>query len=119
MKRTLSFFFPPALAFAGVIVCCAILWNQTARFKRSVEKIAEDVRVSLIDLNGKVVYDSAGSDLPNHADRAEFEAVCADGLPRSVIRESETLHISMFYFARRIGDYVLRIAVPYQAVTDA
>ena len=63
MKRTLSFFFPPALAFAGVIVCCAILWNQTARFKRSVEKIAEDVRVSLIDLNGKVVYDSAGNDL--------------------------------------------------------
>ena len=102
MKRTLSFFFPPALAFAGVIVCCAILWNQTARFKRSVEKIAEDVRVSLIDLNGKVVYDSAGNDLPNHADRTEFEAV-----------------ISMFYFARRIGDYVLRIAVPYQAVTDA
>ena len=119
MKRTLSFIFPPAIAFAGVIVCCGILWNQTARFKRSVEKIAEDVRVSLIDLNGKVVYDSAGNDLPNHADRAEFEAVCADGQPRSVIRESETLHISMFYFARRIGDYVLRIAVPYQAVTDA
>ena len=119
MKRTLSFFLPPALAFAGVIVCCAILWNQTARFKRSVEKIAEDVRVSIIELNGKVVYDSAGNDLPNHADRAEFEAVCADGLPRSVIRESETLRISMFYFARRIGDYILRIAVPYQAVTDA
>ena len=119
MKRTLSFFFPPALAFAGVIVCCAILWNQTARFKRSVERIAEDVRVSVIDLNGKVVYDSAGNDLPNHADRAEFEAACADGPPRSVVRESETLRISMFYFARRIGDYVLRIAVPYQAVTDA
>ena len=119
MKRTLSFIFPPAIAFAGVIVCCAILWNQTSRFKRSVEKIAEDVRVSLIDLNGKVVYDSAGNDLPNHADRTEFEAVCTDGRPRSVIRESETLHISMFYLARRIGDYVLRIAVPYQAVTDA
>ena len=86
MKRTLSFIFPPAIAFAGVIVCCAILWNQTSRFKRSVEKIAEDVRVSLIDLNGKVVYDSAGNDLPNHADRAEFEAVCVDGLPRGVIR---------------------------------
>lgn len=119
MKRTLSSLFPPALAFAAVIICCAILWNHTARFKRSVEKIAEDVRVSLIDLDGKVVYDSVGNDLPNHADRAEFEAVCADGLPRSIVRESETLHISMFYFARRIGDYVLRIAVPYQAVTDA
>lgn len=119
MKHTLSFFFPPALAFFGVIVCCVLLWNQASRFKRSVEKIAEGVRVSLIDLDGKVVYDSAGKDLPNHADRAEFEAVCADGLPRSIIRESETLHTSMFYFARRNGDYVLRIAVPYQSVTDA
>lgn len=119
MKHISSFILPPTLALLGVAVCCALLWNQTARFRRSVEKIAEDVRVSLIDLNGKVVYDSAGKDLPNHADRAEFEAVRADGKPRSIVRESETLHISMFYFAKRIGDYVLRIAVPYQAVTDA
>ena len=119
MKHTLSFLLPSLLALAGVAVCCAFLWNQTTRFRRSVEKIAEDVRISLIDMDGKVVYDSAGHDLPNHADRAEFEAVCADGKPRSIVRESETLHISMFYLARRIGDYVLRIAVPYQSVTDA
>ena len=119
MKRNISFILPPALALAGVAVCCALLWSQTVRFKRSVEKIAEDVRVSLIDMDGKVVYDSAGRDLPNHADRTEFEAVRADGQPRSIVRESETLHISMFYFAKRIGDYVLRIAVPYQSVTDA
>jgi two-component system phosphate regulon sensor histidine kinase PhoR len=120
MKHISPFFLlPPTLALLGVVVCCALLWNQTTRFKRSVEKIAEDVRVSLIDLDGKVVYDSAGKDLPNHADRAEFEAVRADGQPRSIVRESETLHISMFYFAKRIGDYVLRISVPYQSVTDA
>ena len=119
MKHISPALLPSTLALLGVVVCCALLWNQTVRFKRSVEKLAEDVRVSLIDLNGKVVYDSAGKDLPNHAGRAEFEAVIADGQPRSIVRESETLHISMFYFARRIGDYVLRIAVPYQAVTDA
>lgn len=119
MKRTLSSFLPPALALAGLVLCCFLLWNQTVRFRRSVEKIAEDVRVSLIDLDGKVVYDSTGRDLPNHADRTEFDAVKADGQARSVVRESETLHMSMFYHARKAGNYVLRIAFPYQAVTEA
>lgn len=119
MKRTLGFFLPSALALAGLTLCCLILWNQTGRFRRSVERIAEDVRVSLIDLNGKVVYDSTGRDLPNHSDRTEFEAVRVDGKARSVVRESETLHIAMFYHARKVGNYILRIAVPYQAVTDA
>ncbi len=119
MKGRLSILLPPALALTGLSICCVLLWLQTARFRSSVENIAEDVRVSLIDLDGKVVYDTAGQDLPNHSDRAEFEAVKADGRARSVVRESETLHIAMFYHARRVGEYVLRIAVPYQAVTDA
>lgn len=119
MKRSPISLLPPILALVGVSVCCLILWNQTARFRRSVEQIAEDVRVSLIDMNGKVVYDTTGQDLPNHSDRAEFEAVKADGVARSVVRESETLHMAMFYHARRVGDFVLRIAVPYQSVTDA
>lgn len=119
MKRVVSYFLPPALVLVGLTLSCLILWRQTERFRNSVEKIAEDVRVSLIDLDGKVVYDSTGQDLPNHSDRAEFEAVKADGRARSIVRKSETLHVAMFYHARRVGNYVLRIAVPYQAVTDA
>lgn len=119
MKHTLAFFLPPALALLGLILCCLLLWNQTARFRTSVEAIAEDVRVSLIGTDGKVTYDSAGHDLPNHAARAEIEAVLADGKARNVIRESETLHTTMFYHARKVGDSVLRIAVPYHAVTEA
>lgn len=119
MKRSLAFCLPPALALVGLSACCLLLWRQTARFRESVEKIAENVRVSLIDLNGTVVYDSTGQDLPSHAARAEFEAVKSDGRARSVVRESETLHIAMFYHARRVGNFVLRIAVPYQSVTDA
>ena len=117
MKRSLLL--PPALALVGLAVSCLLLWTQTMQFKRSVENIAEGARVSLIDMEGKVAYDSTGQDLPNHSDRAEFEAVKADGRERSVVRESETLHMAMFYHARRAGDYVLRIAVPYQAVADA
>lgn len=119
MRRSLTFYLPPVLALAGLSVCCLLLWRQTARFRESVEKIAENVRVSLIDLSGKVVYDSTGQDLPSHAARAEFEAVKSDGRARSIVRESETLHIAMFYHARRVGNFVLRIAVPYQSVTDA
>ena len=119
MKRTLSYFLPPTLALLGLVLCCLLLWNQTARFRRSVEQIAEDVRVSLIDMDGKVAYDSTGRDLPNHAARAEFEAVKSDGRARSIVRDSETLHMAMFYHARKVGNYVLRIAVPYHAVTEA
>ncbi len=119
MKKKTQLLLPPVLALLGLVGCCLLLWNQTNRFRRSVEKIAEDVRVSLIDLDGKVVYDSTGKDLPNHSDRAEIESVKHDGRALSVVRESETLHMSMFYHARRIGDYILRIAVPYQSVTDA
>ena len=119
MRRSLTFSLPPVLALVGLSACCLLLWRQTARFRESVEKIAENVRVSLIDLDGKVVYDSTGQELPSHAARAEFEAVKSDGRARSVVRESETLHIAMFYHARRVGNFVLRIAVPYQSVTDA
>ncbi len=119
MKKKSQLLLPPVLALLGLAGCCLLLWSQTNRFRKSVEKIAEDVRVSLIDLDGKVVYDSTGRDLPNHSDRAEIESVKADGRALSVVRESETLHMSMFYHARRIGNYILRIAVPYQSVTDA
>lgn len=119
MKRMLSYYLPAVLVLLALSVCCLLLWSQTARFRRSVEKIAEDVRVSLIDMDGRVVYDTTGQDLPNHSARAEFEAVKADGRARSIVRKSETLHMAMFYHARRVGNYILRIAVPYQSVTDA
>ena len=96
MKRLLSAFLPPVLALIGLTACCLLLWNQTAQFRHNVERIAEDVRVSLIDLDGKVIYDSTGQDLPNHAAREEIEAVRSDGRARSVVRESATLPMAMF-----------------------
>ncbi len=119
MKRTLSSVLPPVLALVGLALSCLILWRQTAHFRDSVETIAEDVRVSLIDMTGRVVYDTIGADLPSHADRAEVEAVLRDGHARTILRESETLHVATLYHARRVGDYIVRISVPYQAVTDA
>lgn len=119
MKHTLTTILAPLLALVGLAFCCTILWHLTYRFRQSVETLAEDVRVSLIDMNGKVVYDTIGGDLPSHAGRAEFESVKADGKARTIVRESETLHMATLYHARRVGNYIVRISVPYKAVTEA
>ena len=96
----------------------AILYMQAMRLREGVGRLGEDVRVSVFSLDGKVVYDSAGGTLENHADRLEFEAV-KDGSPRTIVRHSHTLDLDMLYCARRVGEHVVRIAVPYTAVTDA
>lgn len=119
MKHTLTTILAPLLTLVGLAFCCTILWHLTDRFRQSVETLAEDVRVSLIDMSGKVVYDTIGSDLPSHAGRAEFESVKADGKARTIVRESETLHMATLYHARRVGNYIVRISVPYKAVTEA
>ena len=75
MKKKSHVLLPPVLALVGLVGCCFLLWSQTDRFRRSVEKIAEDVRASLIDLDGKVVYDSTGRDLPNHSGKAVVSVV--------------------------------------------
>lgn len=119
MKHTLTTILAPLLVLVGLAFCCTILWHLTYRFRQSVETLAEDVRVSLIDMNGKVVYDTIGGDLPSHAGRAEFESVKADGKARTIVRESETLHMATLYHARRVGNYIVRISVPYKAITEA
>ena len=48
------------MAPVGLSACCLLLWRRTVRFRESVEQIAENAHVSLIDLDGKVVYDSTG-----------------------------------------------------------
>ena len=52
---------------------------------RTVIRLALKGAGRSFDLNGKVVYDSTGQDLPSHAARAEFEAVKSDGRARNVV----------------------------------
>ena len=119
MKKNRSFFLLSSLALFGLTICCLALWSRTSLLMNSVERLAEDVRVSLIDLDGHVIYDSAKGNLPNHASRAEIEALKKDGRPLTLVRESQTLHMAMFYHARKVGDYILRIAIPYESVSTA
>ena len=85
------------------------------------------LRITLIDTDGTVLYDTkrgsyivdvngdiyaAQTDLPNHADRPEFQQAMANG-SACITRESETLQLETHYYAVRIdlpeGAQVLRV----------
>lgn len=72
-----------------------------------------DLRVSIIDLNGNVLYDNKGKNMKNHSDRPEIREAMAKGTGTSVRRNSVTLGIPYFYTATRYPNYIVRTALPY------
>ncbi len=85
-----------ALAFAALVV------------------IPPATRLTVLDLEGRVVYDSDGAN-DSHADRVEFKSALA-GKAGTVIRSSQTTHTELLYSAKRFGRYVIRLAIPCDSV---
>lgn len=85
-----------ALAFAALVV------------------IPPATRLTVLDLDGRVVYDSDGAS-DSHADRVEFKSALA-GESGTVIRPSQTTHTELLYSAKRFGHYVIRLAIPCDSV---
>ena len=75
-----------------------------------------DLRVSIIDNHGTVIYDNTLDTLPssNHIGRKEISDAIKTGSGYTVRRHSESTGKTYFYSARR-GDngYIVRSAVPY------
>ena len=77
----------------------------------------EDLRVTLIDRDGNVLYDNGKHTLhpqTNHNDRPEIRTARAAGAGHAVARLSESDEVNYFYSAR-LGDngLVVRSAAPY------
>lgn len=76
----------------------------------------DDIRVSVIKDDGRVVYDNSLDSLPgkNHLDREEIRQALAHHSGYTVRRHSESTGDSYFYSATK-GDngYIVRTAVPY------
>lgn len=89
---SIVFAFLAALAFAALLI------------------IPPATRLTVLDLEGRVIYDTDGA-RESHADRVEFQSALA-GRPSAVIRRSETTHTELLYSARRCGNYVVRLAIP-------
>jgi len=76
----------------------------------------KNLRITIIDYSGKVLYDSDIKDvqnLPNHSDRPEFRNALSTGSGVSVRRKSETTGETFFYAANRYPNYIIRCSLPY------
>lgn len=78
----------------------------------------EGFRVTVIDTTGRVLLDSRRHDVAamgNHKNRREVEQALHYGNGYDLKRTSETLDEPYFYSATRIGDNIIRTALPYSA----
>ena len=78
----------------------------------------EGLRVSVIDLKGRVILDSYNTNvdsLGNHLQREEIQQALNEGNGYDIKRVSQSTHETFFYSATRFGDVIVRAAVPYSA----
>ena len=81
-------------------------------YLEEMDDVQKDTRVTLIDKNGQVLYDSNEGEvtLENHKSRPEVKDAFAHGEGKD-IRKSNTLDKDMFYYAVRLPDNtVLRVS---------
>lgn len=92
--------------------------SQTHNFDTTVHQFIEDIpqkdlRVTIIDPNGKVLFDNSGTgEFNNHNDRSEVRKarLYNEGF---AIRSSGSTGKRYFYSASNIGGYIYRSALPY------
>ena len=81
----------------------------------------DDIRVSIIDPRGEVVYDNSLDRLPgsNHLNRKEIAEALKSGKGFTQRRHSESTGDTYFYSATLTGDgKIIRTAVPYSVSLD-
>ncbi|MGL4333152.1 MAG: sensor histidine kinase [Bacteroidales bacterium] len=78
-----------------------------------------DLRISVIEPNGKVIFDSEIHDvnkLEKHADRPEIQTAKKNGIGYS-IRYSTSMKTEYFYTAQQFDSLIIRSALPYDTTT--
>ena len=76
-----------------------------------------DVRLTVIDFSGKVLYDNTVADyskMENHKERPEVQKALYSGSGEN-IRFSETTKEEYFYYAKSYNKYIIRAALPFNS----
>lgn len=104
-----------AVATACIVVFASFLFVVARSFRSAFAEIAESgTRVTIINADGSVFYDT--DDVrESHATREEVVKAFAKG-QGITLRHSQTLDRDFLYCARKVGDRVVRLAVPYTGV---
>lgn len=89
--------------------------SNLQEIERILKYLPNEVRVSIIDWKGNVLYDNALQDgfLGNHLSRPEVQKALKTG-SGSEIRVSTSTHLKYLYYAKRFNAlYFVRIAMPF------
>jgi len=89
--------------------------NRTLFLDSLVRLFPPDLRLTLIDRQGIVLYDNTITDvstLENHASRPEVIKAFASG-KGTIVRISASTNQKYLYYAKRANNYCIRIAAPY------
>ena len=93
----------------------ALLCVVVRSFRMAISDIAgSETRVTVVNADGSVFYDTDDA-VANHAGREEVTRAFADGRGTS-LRHSDTVKRDFLYCARRVGERVVRLAIPYAGV---
>lgn len=89
-----------------------LAWLDKTKFK--------DLRVTIIDHDGSVVFDNSVDSLPgtNHLRRAEIAQALNNGSGYTTRRHSESTGDTYFYAATNSRHYIVRTAVPYSVTLN-
>lgn len=93
--------------------------NDTSEAFSAQKVIAEsgisDLRISIIDPDGRIIYDNSLDSLPgtNHLDRQEIALATKHGTGYAQRRHSSSTDNTYFYSAKRADGYIVRSAIPY------
>ena len=89
-------------------------------YLRQLDNVEKGTRITLIDENGDVRYDSEQDEFTfeNHLERPEVQKALQSGKGQDV-RRSDTVGQDLFYCAIRLEDgNVLRVAMPVRSITN-
>lgn len=94
-----------------------LMINKNLEAIDSLKKILpdSDIRITIIDKDGKVLFDSFVEDyekMENHLERPEIQKARYSDTG-SNIRGSVTTNRDYYYYARYFNDYYIRVAEPY------
>ncbi len=76
-----------------------------------------ETRITIIAKDGTVLGDSEVAKLENHADRNEVQEAIEKGIGVSN-RYSQTVKKNMLYVAYFNGEYIVRVSMPYDGITE-
>lgn len=92
-------------------ICQALEISGTG-YLQQIDEVQENTRITWVDGDGEVLYDSAEDPktLANHRDRPEIKEALESGVGQD-IHQSDTVGKEMYYYAKRLSDgTVLRVS---------